>query len=75
MIRNRHVEPDIICSTPCDRNHACLTDSQVCEVEPFMDRDVPLLRCRDARNCGYRRSYRNFFICTCPVNRAAAGLN
>jgi hypothetical protein len=75
MIRNRCVAPDIVCSTPCDWQHACLADGEVCQVEAFMDNEVQLLRCRDERQCDYRRRYRSIFICTCPVNRAAAGLN
>jgi hypothetical protein len=74
-IRNRHVAPEIINNTPCPLNHACLTGQAVCRVEPFEDREVRLLRCRDTRTCAYRKRYRGMSLCTCPVKRAAFGLN
>lgn len=59
----------------CDRDYACLSTGHACRVEPFLDRDVPLLRCLDERACAYRKRYLGRFICTCPVNRAAHHLN
>ena len=56
-------------------NYACLSGTTVCQVEPFLDRDVQVLRCRDERSCAFRRKYRGMFICSCPVNRASFGLN
>ena len=70
----KNVSPDIISSTPCDLDHACLSGAAACRVEPFVDRDVHLLWCRDERNCAYRKQYQGRFICNCPVNLAAYGL-
>ncbi|MEZ5542755.1 MAG: hypothetical protein R3F42_12015 [Pseudomonadota bacterium] len=75
FIRNRRIEPEILTSTRCERGFACLSTDAACNVEPFEDRDVQLLRCRDDKACAYRRQYRDRFICTCPVNRASFGLN
>jgi hypothetical protein len=75
LTRSMHVEPEIINSTRCDMNYACLTGKTVCQVEPFIDRDVQLLRCRDERSCAYRKNFQGRFICTCPVNRALFSLN
>jgi hypothetical protein len=72
--RTGHVGPDILKNTPCELNHACLS-GMVCRVEPFIDRDVQLLRCRDERQCAFKRACGRLFVCTCPVNRAAHGLN
>jgi len=74
LIRSTHVEPEIIHNTPCDLNYACLS-GKVCQVEPFIDRDVQLLRCHDSRACAFRKIYQGRSICSCPVNRAAYGLN
>ena len=71
LSRNTHVEPGIINSTRCDSNHACLTDKTACKVEPFIDRDVLLLRCHDKRACVHKRKYLGWTICTCPVNIAS----
>jgi len=73
--RSMHVEPEIINNTRCKLNYACLTGKSVCHVEPFMDRDVQLLRCRDERSCAFRKYYLGRHICTCPVNRAAFSVN
>jgi hypothetical protein len=73
--RNRQIDPDIIGKTPCHMNHACLSGQSVCQAEPFVDRDVPLLRCRDVRACAFRKNYRGMSICMCPVNRASFGFN
>lgn len=75
LIRSMTVEPAIVSGTKCDRNYACLSDKSACKVEPFMDRELQLLRCRDERTCAYKRSYQGQFICTCPVNRASFGMN
>lgn len=72
--RNGQVGSDLLNNTPCDLQHACLRGS-ACNAEPFVDRDVPLLRCRDERACAFRRPYGKLSICTCPVNRASFGLN
>jgi len=70
-----HVAPDIINKTHCDLNYACLSGKSVCHVEPFIDREVQLLWCRDERSCAFRKTYQGRSICTCPVNRAAFDLN
>jgi hypothetical protein len=75
LIRSRQVDPGIIGKTPCRMNHACLSGQSVCRVEPFVDRDVQLLRCRDRRACAFRKNYRGMSICMCPVNRASYGLD
>lgn len=71
LTRSMNVEPEILTSTPCDNNYACLSGKGVCKVEPYEDRDVPLLICRDDRACAFRKNYQNLLICTCPVNRAS----
>lgn len=73
--RSMHVEPAIVTATRCDMNYACLSGNSVCKVEPFQDRDLLLLRCRDERTCAFKRNYRGQFICTCPVNKASFNLN
>jgi hypothetical protein len=73
--RSINVEPEIIKKTRCDMNYACLAGKPVCHVEPFIDRDVQLLRCMDDRSCAFRKNYQGRFICTCPVNQAAFSLN
>jgi hypothetical protein len=73
--RSRTVEPEIVRKTHCDMNYACLTGKTVCQVEPFMDRDVQLLRCREERVCAFKRNYQGRHVCTCPVNKASFGLN
>jgi hypothetical protein len=75
LTRCMHVDPEIISKTRCDMNYACLSGTAVCRVEPFLDRDVQLLRCRDERSCAFRKSYQGRYICTCPVNRATFSLN
>jgi hypothetical protein len=73
--RSMNVEPEIVKNTQCDMSYACLSGKTVCNVEPFMDRDVELLRCRDERSCALKRNYQGQFICTCPVNRASFGFS
>ena len=73
--RNINVEHGIVSKTKCDRNHACLSDEQMCYVEPFVDRDVPVLICRNERACAYKKKYLQWFICSCPVNLASYSLN
>jgi hypothetical protein len=73
--RNKDIDPEIILMTRCDMNYACLTDKSLCNAEPFLDRDVQLLRCRDERSCPHKKNYRGFFICTCAVNRASFRIN
>ena len=75
LTRSMQVEPEIVNKTHCDMNYACLTGKNVCQVEPFIDRDVQLLRCNDERACAFRKNYQGKSICTCPVNRAAHSLN
>jgi len=71
ITRSKTVEAGIISATPCDLNHACLSGDAACLVEPFVDRDVTLLWCRDERSCNYKKKYQGRFICNCPVNLAA----
>jgi hypothetical protein len=73
--RSINVEPAVIRKTRCEMNYACLTGKPVCHVEPFIDRDVQLLRCLDEKSCAFRKNYQGRLICTCPVNRAAFSLN
>ena len=72
---SRNIDPDIIANTRCDLEYACLSDRSVCNVEPFLDRDVQLLRCKCERSCAHRKKYREFSVCTCPVNRASFRIN
>ena len=69
--KSMQVGPDIISNTQCDMNFACLTGEDPCKVEAFVDRDLPLLRCRDDRQCNYRKKYQDWHLCTCPVKVAA----
>ena len=73
FIRSMNVEPVILEKTQCDMNYACLSDKAVCNVEPFVDRELQLLRCRDERSCAFKRNYQGQYICSCPVNRASFG--
>ena len=75
LTKSMNVEPEIVKKTQCDMNNACLSRKAVCNVEPFVDRDVELLRCREERSCAFKRKYQGQFICTCPVNRASFGFN
>ena len=75
LTRSVNVEPAIVLKTNCPMDYACLTGKNVCQVEPFIDRDVQLLRCNDKRACAFRKNYQGRSICTCPVNRAAYRLN
>jgi len=75
LLRSVNVEPEIVNKTQCDMNYACLSGKAVCNVEPYEDRDVQILRCRDERSCAFKKNYQGLFICTCPVNRASFGLN
>ena len=75
LLRSMNVEPEIISSTQCDMNYACLSGKAVCDEEPFVDREVQLLRCKDERSCAFKKSYQGLFICTCPVNRASFRIN
>lgn len=69
------IEPEIVNNTPCDMNFACLSGKAVCNVEPFVDRDVQFLRCKDDRSCAYKKKYLGWYICSCPVNIASFGVN
>lgn len=71
LTRSMTIEPEIINKTPCDNNFACLSEKNVCNVEPYEDRDVQILICKDERSCVFRKNYLGWVICTCPVNRAA----
>lgn len=75
FLKSMNVDPEIVSHTPCDMHYACLSDKGACDVEPFVDRDLQLLRCNEARSCPYKRKYQGRFICSCPVNRAAYGYN
>ena len=75
LIRSMNVEPEIMNNTRCDMNYACLSEKAVCSVEPFEDRELQLLRCREERPCAFKRNYQGQFICSCPVNRASFGFN
>jgi hypothetical protein len=71
FIRSVNVKPEIVYKTQCDMHYACLSGNTVCKVEPFIDRDVQLLRCKDERSCSYKKKYQGRFICTCPVKKAS----
>ena len=71
FIRSINVEPEIVTKTRCDMNYGCLAGKAVCNVEPYLDRDVQLLKCVDERSCAFKKSYLGLSICTCPVNRAS----
>jgi hypothetical protein len=75
LIRSMNVEPEIVNNTQCGMNFACLSGKAVCEVEPYLERDVLLLRCMDDKSCAYKKSYKGWPICTCPVNRASFSNN
>jgi hypothetical protein len=72
LIRSMNVEPAILSKTQCDMKYGCLSGKPVCNnVEPYIDRDVQLLRCKDERSCAFKKNYQGLIICTCPVNRAS----
>ena len=75
LLRSINVEPEIVNNTKCEMNYACLSGKAVCDVEPFVDREVQLLRCNDERTCAFKKKYQGRFICTCPVNMASLNLN
>lgn len=69
------IAPEIVTKTRCDLQYACLSGKAVCKVEPFVDREVQLLRCKNERACAFKRKYSGWDICSCPVNIASFGLN
>jgi hypothetical protein len=71
LTRSVNVQPEIVYKTQCDMHYACLTNKAVCKVEPFVDRDVQLLRCKDERSCSFKKKYQGRVICTCPVKKAS----
>ena len=75
LLRSMLVDPEIVQNTHCDLNYACLSGKTVCDVEPFIDRDVQLLRCNNERSCSHKKKYQGRFICTCPVNMASLNPN
>ena len=75
LTRSMNIEAVILAKTQCDMNYACLSGKVACNVEPFVDRELQLLRCRDARSCAYKKKYQGQFLCYCPVNRASYGYN
>lgn len=75
LTRSLHVDPELVKTTRCDMRYACLSGKATCNAEPYVDRDVEFLRCRDERSCAFKRNYQGLFICTCPVNRASFGIN
>jgi len=75
VTRCKNVDPRIVNATPCDLNHACLSGNAACHVQPFVDREVQLLWCKDERACGYKKKYQGRFICNCPVNKASFKLD
>jgi hypothetical protein len=75
LIRSMNVAPDVVSKTQCDMSHACLSGAAVCNVEPYLERDVQFLRCMDERPCAFKKNYKGWLICTCPVNRASFSIN
>ena len=75
LIRSVNVQPEIVYKTRCDMHYACLSGNTVCKVEPFIDRDVQLLRCKDERSCSFKKKYQGRVICTCPVKKALFNRN
>ena len=75
LIRSMNVEPEIFKKTQCDMKYACLSGKAVCNVEPYMERDVQFLRCMDERSCAFKKNHQGWLICTCPVNIASFNLN
>jgi len=43
LIINTNVEPEIVNNTQCDMSYACLSEKIVCNVEPYLERDVIFL--------------------------------
>jgi len=75
LLRSMNVEPEIVNSTACDKNYACLSGKAMCHVEPFVDREVQLLWCKDESSCAHKKKYQGRYICTCPVNMASLNLS
>jgi len=75
LIRSMNVDPEIVNKTQCDMKHACLTAKTVCNVEPYLERDVQLLRCMDEKPCAFKKNHHGWLICTCPVNIASFSHN
>ena len=75
LIKSMNVDPEIVNKTQCDMNRTSLSGEATCNAEPFVDRDVEFLRCRNKRSCAFKRKYQGQLICTCPVNRASFGFN
>ena len=75
LIRNINVEHEIVNKTQCDMDYACLSEKIVCNVEPYLERDVQFLRCMEQRSCAFKKSFKRWLICTCPVNVASYSLN
>jgi hypothetical protein len=75
LIRSMNVEPEVVKKTQCDMKYACLSGRTVCNVEPYLERDVQFLRCMDERPCAFKMNHQGWLICTCPVNIASFNLN
>jgi len=73
--RNMNVEPEVVNNTQCDMNYICLSGRIVCNVEPYLERDVQFLRCMEQRSCAFKKSFKRWFTCACPVNVASYSLN
>ena len=75
LTRNMNVEPEVVNNTQCDMNYICLSGRIVCNVEPYLERDVQFLRCMEQRSCAFKKSFKRWFTCACPVNVASYSLN
>ena len=75
LTRNMNVESEIVNNTQCDMNYACLSGKTVCNVEPYLERDVQFLKCVEQRSCAFKKRFKRWFICACPVNVASYSLN
>lgn len=70
MSPSSRISLDIMQQTRCDLDFACLTDASVCQTEAFLDRDLPLIKCLNERDCHYKTVYGKKTVCSCPVQRA-----
>jgi len=62
------VDPKIIAATECDKDFACLSDSQVyCSVLTTLGHVMVQLECRQRLDCRHNKSYSGLQTCNCPV--------
>lgn len=60
-------------ATRCDRDHACVRTGADyrCPIEEIVGDEVVFITYLPQVTCGYRSSFGEGFVCSCPVRREA----